>query len=497
MKGKCCRLSQILILAVLLVGIVTAGLPVAAQEIPLLNPSETAIPADPLLQEIFISPDFTRDGRALIGGQYLYRTNDWGRSWERLNWDVGNRVYENGLDCGSWYTIQFLPDDRLGLGYDGLFFSGNGGKKWDEVKSASFDFQKDRLGVVHFAIRGNQVQGLISRWQATPFSRYYLDLTKYYSNDGGINWSYQGSGAGEFNGRLVAVDEDVLIARFNRNQLRRSVDGGLTWQDVLTGIDSQGDLAVCSEADGRKTVVACSPEQAAVVYVSRDSGATWQQAESERIRALPLSSLSINSVAAAPGGIIFAGNEDGQLLVSEDYGNNWSILGTLGYQDLNRIRCAPVDSGVLLLAVNDQGIHRLTYQPAAIKPKPPASTVISFPVGKPQYTINGRPVAMDAAAFIEQERVFIPVRYLAEAVGAAVAWDAETRTVRLNGNGRQLKMQVNAAEMLLDGRRLELPAAPLLRNDRLYLPLRSSAEAFGFTPVWEQSSQTAVLTREQ
>jgi hypothetical protein len=38
---------------------------------------------------------------------------------------------------------------------------------------------------------------------------------------------------------------------------------------------------------------------------------------------------------------------------------------------------------------------------------------------------------MDVAAFIYEDRTFVPVRFIAEHLGAFVTWDAETQTVTI------------------------------------------------------------------
>ena len=45
--------------------------------------------------------------------------------------------------------------------------------------------------------------------------------------------------------------------------------------------------------------------------------------------------------------------------------------------------------------------------------------------------VNGNAVPLDTAAFIEGGRTYLPVRAVADALGAAVAWDGETATATL------------------------------------------------------------------
>ena len=54
---------------------------------------------------------------------------------------------------------------------------------------------------------------------------------------------------------------------------------------------------------------------------------------------------------------------------------------------------------------------------------------VSFAVGQNQYVSNGVTVQMDAQTFVQNGRTFVPVRFASQALGAAVGWDADDRTV--------------------------------------------------------------------
>ena len=52
-------------------------------------------------------------------------------------------------------------------------------------------------------------------------------------------------------------------------------------------------------------------------------------------------------------------------------------------------------------------------------------------IGEKQILANGVAVPLDTAAFIEGGRTYLPVRAIADALGAAVAWDGDTATATL------------------------------------------------------------------
>jgi outer membrane protein assembly factor BamB len=54
---------------------------------------------------------------------------------------------------------------------------------------------------------------------------------------------------------------------------------------------------------------------------------------------------------------------------------------------------------------------------------------IILQIDKSDITVNGKIKTMDTKAIIKDMRTFVPIRYVAEALGATVGWDAGTKTV--------------------------------------------------------------------
>ena len=67
------------------------------------------------------------------------------------------------------------------------------------------------------------------------------------------------------------------------------------------------------------------------------------------------------------------------------------------------------------------------------------SREIAFTVGQDSYSSNGVAVPTDAAAFVQNGRTFVPVRFASQALGVAVGWDADNRTVSLVDKAGLLK----------------------------------------------------------
>lgn len=64
---------------------------------------------------------------------------------------------------------------------------------------------------------------------------------------------------------------------------------------------------------------------------------------------------------------------------------------------------------------------------------------IKLKIGSKVYEVNGNAWVMDVAPFLQNDRTFVPVRFVSEALGYDVAWDEKTGTVTISDKVRYFK----------------------------------------------------------
>ena len=111
--------------------------------------------------------------------------------------------------------------------------------------------------------------------------------------------------------------------------------------------------------------------------------------------------------------------------------------------------------------------------------------------------MDGQSYNTDAAPFISNGRTLVPVRYLAEALGAQTNWDATTQKITITKGSTTIELTINSATITTNGKAGKLDAAPLLVNGRTYLPARYIAEALGYTVEWNATAQTVNIVGKQ
>jgi hypothetical protein len=68
--------------------------------------------------------------------------------------------------------------------------------------------------------------------------------------------------------------------------------------------------------------------------------------------------------------------------------------------------------------------------------------IIRLQIGSEAATVDGRAVALDAPAVEVGGRTYVPLRFISEALGAEVDWDAEAHTVTITDGARTGTLQV-------------------------------------------------------
>lgn len=102
----------------------------------------------------------------------------------------------------------------------------------------------------------------------------------------------------------------------------------------------------------------------------------------------------------------------------------------------------------------------------------------------------------DVAPFIENGRCFVPVRYLAYALGVAekdIQWDAGTKTVALILSGTTVKLTVGSMVLYVNGEPMKMDMAPVITEGRVCLPSRWVAKAFGYEVGWNATNRAVLV----
>ena len=114
--------------------------------------------------------------------------------------------------------------------------------------------------------------------------------------------------------------------------------------------------------------------------------------------------------------------------------------------------------------------------------------VIKLQIGSRIVTVDNEAVIYDVAPVIRNDRTLVPIRVVTETLGGKVDWNGVTKEVTLNIDGKEIKMTV--------GKTLEkYGVAPVIIDGRTFVPVRFVADELGATVAWDDATKTVTITK--
>ncbi len=93
----------------------------------------------------------------------------------------------------------------------------------------------------------------------------------------------------------------------------------------------------------------------------------------------------------------------------------------------------------------------------------------------------------------ESERTLVPMRDIFEAVGAVVQWDESTQTVIAVKDSSFVTLQIGSEKAFVNSEEKQLDVKALIKDDRTFVPLRFVSEALGAEVEWDNDNYTVVI----
>jgi hypothetical protein len=110
-------------------------------------------------------------------------------------------------------------------------------------------------------------------------------------------------------------------------------------------------------------------------------------------------------------------------------------------------------------------------------------------IGQTPFGKNGESLSSDVTPYIAADnRTMLPVRAIAEALGAFVSWNGETKTATAAKDGKSAS--ITLGRLLPNGL-----GAPAIVQDKFFVPIRCIAELLDANVVWDDSERSVSIYR--
>ena len=120
---------------------------------------------------------------------------------------------------------------------------------------------------------------------------------------------------------------------------------------------------------------------------------------------------------------------------------------------------------------------------------------IILTIGSRKISVFGREIKNDVAPKIVNDRTILPIRIVAESLGGTVTWNGELQRVTIQKGADVILITIGADTAYVNGTAVKLDAAAFVENGRTYLPLRFVSETLGAQVVWNEAEKTVTITK--
>lgn len=111
-----------------------------------------------------------------------------------------------------------------------------------------------------------------------------------------------------------------------------------------------------------------------------------------------------------------------------------------------------------------------------------------------KLVVNGYEIDTGSSSpYLDGGSVYVPLRMVSELLKANVGWQASDRTVSIYAPKRAIRLTVGSKQALLNGKAISLVAPPKLKGNAVYVPIRFVAQSLGADVQWQSALRTVKI----
>jgi copper amine oxidase-like protein len=110
--------------------------------------------------------------------------------------------------------------------------------------------------------------------------------------------------------------------------------------------------------------------------------------------------------------------------------------------------------------------------------------------------VDGSPVYFDQAPVMANGRVLVPLRGVFERLGATVNWDSASQTVLAQRGATSVSLRIGSPQAFVNGQAQFLDVPAMLIGGRTVVPLRFVSQALGAGVNWDATTSTVQISSQ-
>ena len=107
--------------------------------------------------------------------------------------------------------------------------------------------------------------------------------------------------------------------------------------------------------------------------------------------------------------------------------------------------------------------------------------------------VNDEKITFDTSPVIRNDRMIVPLRAIFESLNAEVEWDDYTKTVTAYKGDNTIRIQIGNPTAILNDEVIELDTPAIIINSRTMVPLRFVSESLGADVTWDEKNWSVII----
>lgn len=119
-----------------------------------------------------------------------------------------------------------------------------------------------------------------------------------------------------------------------------------------------------------------------------------------------------------------------------------------------------------------------------------------YTIGSTSYKVNGETRTAEVAPYVENGRTYLPVRYVAEALGvtpANILFDKATSMVTLIKGDRVVQLKLKTNQLTINGSTINMDVKAVTKANRTVLPIAWVGKALDATVMYDAAAKTVTV----
>lgn len=110
--------------------------------------------------------------------------------------------------------------------------------------------------------------------------------------------------------------------------------------------------------------------------------------------------------------------------------------------------------------------------------------------------ILGKQASTASPPIVKNNRIYLPLRTVGEALGYKVSWNAKTSTMELKGVSPTITVTIGSKNAYVNGKKVTMDAAPIMYNDRAHVPLTFVQQNFNYTTTYDKVKNLITINKK-